>query len=226
MKTTQCHLGFILLLAGFGFASASQAALSARPGGLVYDSSLNITWLQDANYAATQYVESAGAQGADGGLVDAAAANDWASSLVFAGVGGWRLPSADPACPSQYDCVTSELGHLFYGDLSYGLGGTADTPITDSHNANFDLFTNIQASGYWTGTALAADPNFVWNFDTFDGTQLAYAKDVRFLAWAVHAGDVVPVPLPGAAWLLASAGGFGWVGLRLVGRRTPQRPAN
>jgi len=194
---------YLSLLAGLGLAGITQAALISRPGGLVYDSAQDLTWLMDANYA--------------GATMDWAGANAWAASLVYAGHDGWRLPTPDPDCPSLdgYDCTGAELGHLFYGDFALGLGGTAGTPISTSHNANFDLFTNIADAGYWTNTALAEDQDYAWTFDYFDGSQLPYAKDVQFLAWAVHDGDLA-VPEPATALLLA-AGLAGWAGRRRRG---------
>ena len=43
----------VVLLAGLGFTGASQAALIARGGGMVYDDVNNITWAADANLAKT-----------------------------------------------------------------------------------------------------------------------------------------------------------------------------
>lgn len=208
MKNFFYSLPFLLLLlVGLGLAPSAQAGLFARSYGMVYDSDQNITWLKDANYAATQYINSNGAQGSDVGAMDWTTANAWANTLVFAGNTGWRLPTADGSCDYSTDCITSELGHLFYT----GLGGTRDTPITDSHNANFDLFINIQAAGYWTQTALATDNTFAWNFDNFDGTQLPYDKATQFLGWAVHTGDVIAIPEPSPLFLLL--GGLGLMGL-------------
>lgn len=208
MKNFFYSLPFLpLFLVGLGVAPSAQAGLSARPYGMVYDSGLDLTWLQDANYAATQFINSNGTQGSDGGGMDWSAANAWANSLVFAGNTGWRLPTADGSCDYATNCNTSELGHLFY----VSLGGTRDTPITDSHNASFNLFLNLQSTGYWTQTAFATDPsNNAWNFDFFDGTQLPYDKNVHFLGWAVHAGDVIAIPEPGPL-LLALAGMLGWI---------------
>ncbi|MDP2823739.1 MAG: hypothetical protein Q8O52_13825, partial [Sulfuritalea sp.] len=56
-----------LLAAGLLSSGVAQAALNDRGGGLIYDDVLNITWLADANYAATQFAATDGAQGdADG----------------------------------------------------------------------------------------------------------------------------------------------------------------
>ena len=142
------------------------------------------------------------------GLTDWASANDWANTLNFAGNTGWRLPTADGSCDYSTDCTTSEMGNLFY----IGLGGTRGTPITDSHNANFDLFINLQAAGYWTQTEFTTDTTFAWNFDNFDGTQLPYDKNNQFYGWAVHDGDVTPIPAPDSLPLFV-AGLWAWMGL-------------
>ena len=203
MKASATRLQLLSILAGALCALPADAALISRSDGLVYDSAQDLTWLMDANDV--------------GGAMDWASATAWAASLVYAGRDGWRLPTPDPDCPSLdgYDCTGAELGHLFYGDLALGLGGTAGTPITESHNANFNLFTNIADAGYWTNTALAEDQDYAWTFDYFDGSQLPYAKDVQFVAWAVHDGDIA-VPEPATALLLA-AGLAGWAGWRRRG---------
>lgn len=41
-------------MAGMGFASTASASLETRPGGMVYDTDLNITWVADANLFKTQ----------------------------------------------------------------------------------------------------------------------------------------------------------------------------
>jgi len=43
----------LILVVGFGFSGVSNASLWNRGGGLIYDDVLEITWLQDANYAYT-----------------------------------------------------------------------------------------------------------------------------------------------------------------------------
>ena len=83
MKPIKSTLALLLLLAGAGFAPVAFADLFARPHGMVYDSGQNLTWLQDANYASTQFTQSGGTQGADGGAMDWATANGWANNLVF-----------------------------------------------------------------------------------------------------------------------------------------------
>jgi len=150
----------LVLLAGIGLAPTAEAALMSRLGGLaVYDTDRNITWLKDANYAQTSGYD------ADGGM-NWTAANTWAASLNIGGYTGWRLPTTlqpDATCSASLTdstygvqnygtgCTGSELGNLFYN----GLGGVANQSITTTHNANYDLFTNIQSSVYWSGTEYA-----------------------------------------------------------------------
>ena len=55
MATLPKHAPAALLLAGLFASTTASAALVVRPGGMVYDTDLNITWLQDANTFATQW---------------------------------------------------------------------------------------------------------------------------------------------------------------------------
>lgn len=96
----------ILLISGFVLSSAAQAALLDRGGGLVYDNVLDITWLQDANYALTSDYFSQGAWRNDDlpgdtpgfrvssdGRLGSEAAIRWADRLVYGGYDDWRLPT-------------------------------------------------------------------------------------------------------------------------------------
>jgi len=98
----------LLFAASLGFASTADSALMSRLGGqAVYDTDFNITWLADANYAQTSGYDT-------DGKMNWTTANAWAASLNIGGYTGWRLPTADPACGTDFNCITNELGHLFY----------------------------------------------------------------------------------------------------------------
>ncbi len=134
MKALAKPLTALVLLAGMGLAPTAQASLIPKLGGtVIYDSVRNITWSANANLAGTR--------------MNWTAATAWAANLVYAGFDDWRLPTAlnaDLTGPcSQYNCTGSELGNMFYGDINHGLGGVANTSITTTHNANYNLFTNI-----------------------------------------------------------------------------------
>ena len=94
----------------FVVSSSSHAALYDRGNGLIYDDVLDITWMQDANYAQTSGYDS-------DGLMSWADANTWADQLSYGGFDDWRLPSAGTAPTSGYDVISGELGHMFYTNL-------------------------------------------------------------------------------------------------------------
>lgn len=77
-------------------ASMANATLFDRGHGLFYDDVLNITWMQDANYARTQYLTSAGIFGDADGKMNWNAATTWVQDLKFAGYDDWRLPAVNP----------------------------------------------------------------------------------------------------------------------------------
>ncbi len=211
-----------LAMAGVLASSMAQAALEDRGGGLIYDNVLDITWLADANYAATQFAATGGAQGDADGRMNWTAANAWAANLTFhdsvrnVDLTGWRLPTAlnqDGTAPCiGFGCNSSEMGHLFYTD-----GGLSpDQSITESANLN-SYFTNMQSDVYWSGTAYAPYPAYyAWYFKTVTGYQYLRNPSNEFYAWAVRPGDVAaPIPEPETyAMLLAGLGLLGVVAKR------------
>jgi hypothetical protein len=64
---------------------------------------------------------------------------------------------------------------------------------------------------YVSGTEQSVDPSGAWAFDAEHGDQEEITKNgVSFYAMAVSPGQVNPVPLPAAAWLMLSGlGGLG-----------------
>ena len=142
-----------------------------------------------------------------------AAANVWATGLNVAGVTGWRLPDTmqpDASCGvqsghippqgSEFNCTGSEMGNLFYNVL----GGVANTSIATTHNANYDLFSNIQSNFYWSGTEFAPATHLAWAFNFSNGHQFEGLNTSNLFSWAVHLGDVSPIPVPAAVWLFGS----------------------
>lgn len=183
---TNISAGLVIL----GLSSTADAVLIERLGGLAYyDDVADLTWLADANAA---------------GAMNWPNANAWAANLDVVGVSGWRIADTlqpDASCSNHnsgdtvsfgLNCTGSEMGNLFYNVL----GGVANTSITTTHNADYDLFSNVQSGSYWTGTRFAEDFSAAWRFNFDDGSQNIGAKGSNYFAWAVQSGDVSTVPAP------------------------------
>lgn len=207
---------FLAVVCMLSISVPVSAALIDRGNGMIYDNDLNITWLQDANYAQTSGYD------ADGRMTWGDATT-WASNLVYGGYSDWRLPMTlqpDPSCSGQtngvsynWGCAGSEMGHLFYNEL----GGTVQSSISTSSDPDLALFHNLQTSHvYWSGNEYTPGSDSAWGFFFSGGFQYIYLKDNENFAWAVRSGDVATVPIPGAIWLFAS----GLLGLGFVRRKT------
>ena len=176
--------------------AVSSAALVDNGGGLIYDNVLDITWAQPDIQRTWDD------------------ANTWASELTLGGVSGWRLPyisvtaGANQLSPNpgpincgttSLNCDDNELGYMYFKNL-------ASTPVSS-------LFPNLQSVSYWSGTP--ESNNNAWFLDFNTGESLFGAKSSMGYSWAVHAGNVSPVPIPAAVWLFGS----GLLGLIGVARR-------
>lgn len=189
-----------------------QAALFDRGGGMIYDDALNITWLQDADYAKTSGYDA-------DGLLPWSEAVAWADGLVYGSFSDWRLPGTTDAgndgcaefstiggtdCGLRPDPNTSEMAHIFYVTL-----GNKGIPDADAGIKNAGPFLNLAGhEGYWSGTSDISNPTLAaWAFGT-DGTQPGHQdthlKSIPLNAWAVRDGDVIvaiPEPSTGAMLL-------------------------
>jgi hypothetical protein len=114
-KLSLLSVTMTLVFTAFAITNSAKAELINRGGGLIYDTDINVTWLQDANYAKTSDYDT------DGDMLysQANAFIAYLNSISFLGYSNWRLPKADPSCsnPGGYDCTNSEMGHLSYTEL-------------------------------------------------------------------------------------------------------------
>lgn len=209
-----------LLLSAVCLVSVANATLIDRGNGMIYDSTQNITWLQNANLAGTFMTWD-----------DSVA---WAAGLSVGGFTDWRLFNSDPGdtnCSDNrnpgggfslqylgFNCTNNELGHLFYNE--FGLSASQSVAsLVGGSNANFNLFTNVQSFVYWSGTEYAPFTFGAWYFNTYRGTQTYGTKGSTFVAWAVRDGDVAAVPEPEALAMF----GLGLLGLVACRRHGRQR---
>lgn len=222
MKTlTSCAAALALV----ALSGSAQAALIDRGGGMISDTTRNLTWLADMNYAKTSGYDN-------DGLMTWAAAKAWAEGLSYGGFDDWRLPtlsSSDTSCSGNFDpggafgqqyygnnCTGGELSGLFVTELGYnnnGLGLIASDD-TAEQIANQALFANVQATNaYWSGSEYAPDTDAAWVFVTdwqahYAGYQGYSSKGGAFYALAVRSDDVadaVPEPQTLSLALLALA---------------------
>lgn len=198
-----------------GVASTAQAALFDRGSGMIYDSTLNITWLADWNYAQTS--------GSDAdGRMNWSTANTWANNLVYGGFADWRLPTALNAngsgpCGPGNNCTGSEMGHMFYTNWGASAGSSF---ATGTNAANLALFTNVQSFGYWSGTEYASLPGNAWGFSTSGGNQNYVTQNVALYAVAVRPGDVAVSSVPEPQTYVMMLAGLG--ALMVAVRRRPR----
>jgi hypothetical protein len=186
----------------------NAVAASSAEAVYLYDTTLGITWLRNAQVA---------------GEMDWAAANQWAADLATgtgaAQVTDWRLPGmtttsvgncdfafAATSCGYNVDTGSSELAGLFHvalGNLSR-YDELGDERLLGAGLSNDGSFIDLQAGGYWLADQFDAD--VAWRFDTYDGVQDVTFKDIPFFAMAVRSGDVLmAVPEPHTLGLCLAA---------------------
>ena len=218
---SQIKGAFCAAIFSLSMFSTTDAALVSRLGGVaVYDTDLDITWLANANAGAGSAFDD-GVSVLDGKMTWSSA-NNWAASLTVGGFSDWRLPATlmmDATCntvssSSGFNCTGSEMGHLFYNELS----GTAPDSILDSGDPDLSLFNNIVAGDYWSATAFT-NGTHAWNFSFGNGNQNLGLFEFELNALAVRSGDVSAVPIPAVVWLFGSGLVSGLTGLFSIARR-------
>ena len=198
-----------------------------------YDTTLNITWLADANYARTVGASSNGRMTLNQALY-------WVNNLNVNGVTGWRIPTmldtgrrgCTAIALSGTDCgfnvqtgsaattVYSEMASLFYDTLGnlaqVDAAGNAQSGAGLTNSGPFSNF--VENISYWSGPINQADFSGAWTFRGLNGKQEPLPRSFELMVIPVRSGDISTVPVPAALWLFGS----GLLGLVGIARRKMQ----
>ena len=187
-------LGFavsVLYSTTFYLNSAAAALVASANGQAVYDTVQNVTWLANANLAATRNFGVSGIN--PDGSMSWDTAQQWIAAMNAAhylGSNQWSLPATalpDPNCSQRpvtasfgYGCTGSQMGSLYYNEL----GGVKGSTIQLTHNPSYGLFNNFQPYLYWSSTLWTKVPNSAFSFsfgNGFQGTNV-FANDMYAIA--------------------------------------------
>lgn len=200
-----------------GMPSASGAGLQVNPGGqTVYDPLSNVTWLANANLAATNTFGLATCKvpgtpkfcvNQDGAMNSDSAAQFISNMNAYNGSGylgqtHWQLPTVDPGCDVSFICIATDtpFQDLFYSQLGLSPGA----PVVPAPNIAVGPFHNIQPYLYWecgSDTVVSAckynaAPGFEWSFsfgNGFLGTDVL-ANDLYATAYFIGTRTSSPGP--------------------------------
>ena len=175
-----------------GTASATCTVSGAAKCAMFYNTTLDITILNDWNIFGRGFWSDTAVAGSAQALAESAGAAQTAFT-------GWFLPTGSAGAVAgalnQYLSIWSDVGSSLAG-----------------LQAQFD---GVQSNVYWSGTEYAPVPSSAWYFYTFNGLQSDFGKYFALYAVAVRPGDVaasVPEPQTLALALLA-------LGATVVARR-------
>jgi hypothetical protein len=208
---TMCVLSSAMLVLMSSSVSA-YGALIDRGNGLIYETDLNITWLQNANLAANQTFGVSGILST--GQMTGDTADAWIAAMNAAdykGFNDWRLPIGNANQCLGVSCIPfsifgSELANLYYTELGNAAGG----PLT-----NTAPFNNVQSFWYWgdSGSGMPSPEGTVFHFGIGSQTNVVESAD-DFYAWAVRTGDVLSTSVPEPAAIAIFGCGFALLAAR------------
>ncbi len=149
-----------------GTPAASGMGLQVNPGGqTVYDPIGGVTWLANANLAATNTfglpicanpTSSSICVAQDGSMNLASATQFIANMNAYNGTGylgqtNWELPPSNPSCPTfNCDDLGNPMGILFYDQF----GLSAGMPAVATPDVAVGPFNNLQPYIYWSCQAV------------------------------------------------------------------------
>jgi len=198
-----------------GTPPASGNGLQVNPGGqTVYDPTTDITWLANANVAASNTFGLPTCKDpttpticvAQDGAMTFNSASQFVANMnaaAYLGQTHWALPTMDPNCPN-YNCegASNPMGALFYGQFGFSKGMSVvtvpDIAVGPFHNTQPYLYWTCEASTIQD--ACQADgpiQNQEWSFSFgsgFQGTDVL-ANDLYVTAYFVGSRNSTSGPV-------------------------------
>ena len=198
-----------------GTPAATGQGLQVNPDSqTVYDPETDVTWLANANLAATNTfgLPTCTNENTPRLCVGQDGAMSWDSASQFItnmnnGTGylghtNWQRPPVDPNCPN-YGCDgnINPMGNLFYDQLGFSRG----TPVVAAPNVAIGPFHNIQPYIYWGCSAATIQdpcqtdgpaPNFEWSFSFGNGFLGTDVVRTDYYVTAYFVGSLTPASGP------------------------------
>jgi hypothetical protein len=185
--------------------TAPRAALIDRGNGLIYDSVLNVTWMQEVVLARTLGADS-------DGIFDWFGAKTWADQLVFAGFDDWRLPTLGPI-----NGINWQRNFKCDGSADYGYGIASPDGASAGFLGNelaymFHVNLGNQSRCKGEGPDRTWGPDVGWNASFVDGltgdtVSFLNLQDSKRNFWA----DLPPAPSPAPyTWMFKYSGFNDW----------------
>ena len=210
-----------------GTPPATGTGLQVNPGGqTVYDPVTNVTWLANANLAATNTfgLPPCINQGSPKDCVNQDGAMNWNSAEQFVtnmntfngtgylGQTNWQLPPMEASCNVFYYCVDAgnPFGELFYNQLGLSPGA----PVVATPDIAVGPFNDIQPYLYWScqgatiqGPCQTDGPaiGFEWSFSFGNGFLGTDVLKNDFYVMAYYPGQ----PNYQGIWWKADESGWG-----------------
>lgn len=205
--------------------TSTHAVFTDLGGGVVYDSTRNLTWTQDVRFfevdlgpvARLFSLYGVGVHDVEGtvhsvteldvyqGLSGLPVAGTWwgatayASTLSLGGASGWRLPTE------------SELLGVF------AAAGYSNTFIHPYFHVSYVFWTSTEVGNYRVAQVQNGGPDAISSYTAGKG---ADSTNVRQVAWAVHEGNISQVPEPNSGMLMV----LGATGFAIAHWRRKSRP--
>lgn len=184
-KRTVCCAAVIM----FGAFNSTQAALYSRlDGQAYYDDELDITWLADANLAATQDFGVTGIGGYGPGVMNWFTAHEWLDAMNayqgtgYLGFNDWHMPTVRPLNGTSFTYGISYDGTTDGGGYNISAPGTTYDGSTASDMAH--LFATTLGNPSWYDTngnmndcAISYPHNCTLNTGPFSNIQINYWTD-------------------------------------------------